>query len=509
MAKQDLAIRLGYATSTTIKVVGHSLVGADIVITVSKDGSTVSTLTLDAMTQLGTDGLGTPTEAFYYDSGVITGLSSFTTYTYTAVQSGNTISGSFTTSPSDTDDFCFFAGTCDGIGNINGDTTEAGMYTHMKDYADSADSLPIAGLIHCDDHYGYMDVNTVDDGTGVDGYHISGALGNSNSLVYELALGAGAALGLYDDAGSNFACDAGNNADRVWAMRNIPVWPQWGDHDGGDNETAWSTPKGASYTSAKVIWDAILRPLAPPDIDAGNSYAWGFTLGCVYMCAPDAITTGSGDAADGTAAPTTILGNAQIDSVLAAMNNTSPFKVLGLSNGIRHLNGTPGTNDAGAQNPLSLHATEYPRLFTADTGLMGLASTNGVDGTFFTLQGDYHGLKFQRNLNTDGDNAEDFYSINLGTLNGSANFDCAAFNGVTYSGTTVEYAEGASGGNDQWAVRFEVYGSKPNKEVYVFLMDKLGNDVFVRKFMNSQGNKAVTVGTAQQNGSPSISVDIE
>lgn len=488
MPQQSLALRWGYSDGTTIKVVAHSLSSADVVVTVSG----VSPVTFSSMTGVGTvTPLAGKTEAFFAEGKTISGLSAFTTYTYTAVQGANSITGSFTTTPSINDDFAFFVGTCDNISSLGG--SSPGMYEHIRSYMQTSGNLPVVGLLHLDDHYGYMDFNGVDDSAGT-GHKITAGdtYAYETATDYNYALGAGAALGLYSASGNAF-CTDGHDADRVWCMQNLPVWPQKGDHDCGKNEMGWSTATdgvglpSTQYDNSLLVWNAILKPLQPPAIDGSNSNAWGATFGPVYIAAMDGITQASGDGTDYTAAPADLFGSTQISSVLSAMNNSSPFKILGLSNGIRYLNAdNPHDYTDGAQNPIELHATEYPALFTDAGSLMGMNATNGAGGTFFTMHGDYHGLKAQKNERANGTNAEWFYSFNVGTLTGATNFPKIAADTV-YNGSTVEYSEGVLNNHDYWCARVEVYGSRYPRECHVILMDKTGADVWSKKFVSPRG----------------------
>lgn len=496
MSRMPFALRFGYSNGSTIEVVAHSLSSSNVSINVSGVGTTL----FSAMAQLGTDSGSTAnTEAMFYEAKTISGLSPLTQYSYTATQDGNTLTGTFYSAPTSEDsDFSFFAGTCDNIESLGG--VPAGMYTHIRDYMENG-ALPTVGLLHVDDHYGYMDWNAADDGT----HSVAGAAAYQSGEVYEYAVGASAALGLLDEGGNAY-CTAGHNVDRQFVYNNLPVWPQKGDHDSGVDDMGWGVnPAGVGlpttqYTNSKVVWDAILEPLQPPPVDGSNSEAWGFAVGPVYIAAVDAITNGTGDGSS-SAAPTTVLGTTQIDSVLTAMDNTSPFKILGMANGIRYLSATK-TNQNGAQYPLSLHAAEYARLFTASgnptKSLMDNDNTNGVNGTMLVVLGDYHGLKFQYNKKA-GTLNEWFYSINLGTLTGATNFKVVPAT-TEYDGSTVEYSDGPAvhaTTNDYWCVRFDVYGSRYPKELHAVAIDKNGDEVFSRKFVHRiTMNDGVPVSTA-------------
>lgn len=495
MAQIPISVRWGYSDGTSIKVVISSLSSSDVTIII--DG--ISSFVLSSMAAVGDDVPISGTEAFFADSTTVTGLSAFTKYTYTAIQDSNSVSGEFYSAPSASDDFTIFGVTCDNTLSIGG--IAPGMYEHIKTYTESG-VLPTVALIHIDDHLGYVDFNGTNDSAGTGNQiTIANSFAWEAGTEYDYAVGAAASLGLYENDSDDFVA-AGNNSIRQWCLLNIPVWPQWGDHDAGFNDIGWSSkptdnvgiPPGGSatylscFTNAESLWGKILEPLAPPKIDGSNSKAWGANLGCLYVASPDAITTGAATTV-GTndAAPDTIFGNTQIDSLLSALDNDQPFKVLGLANGIRYLTGTPPhTGNDGAQLPLNLHATEYPRLFTdtgnAELSIMENPKTNGQVGTLFTIHGDNHVLKAQINENTDGTLPEQFCSFNMGTLTGSSNHDATAVGPAGATGTNVFYSEGTNIGDNKWCIRLDVYGSKSPKEVRVFLLDNTGAEVYSRKF---------------------------
>lgn len=525
MAQLTFALRFGYSDGTTMAVVGYSLSSTDIVIALSVGGG----VTLNGMAQLGTDDpnlSATMPEAMFVDSDTLSSLTASTEYSYTATQGANSITGTFRTAPEAADDFSFFVGTCDNVSSLGGDA--AGMYTHIKDYMQNG-ALPTACLIHLDDHYGYVDRNAVDDTAGT-GHRIleSAADARDSATVYDYAVGVAANLGLYSDAGDPYVA-GGHDTDRQYVFGNLPVWPQWGDHDLGANNMGWDVAiDGAGgpptsttqYTNAKAVWDKVLLPLQPTAIDGANSNAWGANLGCTYIAAMDGVSTASGN---GTveAAPTTLFGATQIASVLSGLNNTQPFKILGLANGIRYLTEGVGTfteNSSGSQLPIALHATEYQALFTDNNALMDLPQTNGKQGTFLTVHGDYHGLKMQKNLGTNGTHDEWFYSINSGTLTGAINFKKIPASTTPYEAiageiSTVEYSDGSPSGtgdnqHNYWALRFDVYGSRYPKELHVYLLDKTNTEVFSRKFVHQiTGNECVTINTVTSDKKSSMSID--
>lgn len=488
MTQQLIGVRPGYATTTTCEVVVCSLNSGNAVITINNIPFAVT------MSQIGTDApVGHPfngAQAGYVGSVQITGLSAFTRYNYTCDQAGNRVTGSFLTAPSDTDDFSFFIGTCDNNTSLGGQA--AGFWPQIRAYMEADGSLPTAGILFIDDH-GYWDFNSMNDSGGTGHYMTAGTTSAAvdGFKVYDYALGALGNFGLFEDSSDDYVA-WGQDTDRVWCTRNLNYWPQWGDHDCGKGNIGWSVAKSGDdltrFNNSGTVWTAFMDPLQPPAIDGVNSNAWGFTLGCVYIATMDAITNGTGNG-DADTAPTTIYGNTQIDSVLSALNNTSEFKILGIANGIRYTTTTGTGNDRGAQFPLSLHATEYKRLFTdsgnPESSIMENSRTNGTAGTTVVATGDYHNAKVQKNTNTDGTLDELFYSIAMGTINGSTNFARPVVSGV--SGVELELAEGNDNGSDFWGCRVDVYGSRHKKELHITMLGPGGEVLWSKKFVHQRG----------------------
>lgn len=516
MGQQTIGIRFGKPTANSIAVVGCSLSSGNITVTVNGASTTIT------LSQLGTD--HTADQAGFVGDATISGLTAYTKYNYTATQGSNSVSGYFWTAPESDDDFILIPITCDN--NTSNGGVPAGGYSKVKSIAAENPGKGVY-FLHIDDHLGYLDSNLVDDG-GI--YAVSDPIGPTNTAkVFDYALGAFAAFGLYGESGNAY-CTWGHNADRIWCMQNIPVLCQWGDHDAGDDDMGWDIdPAGAGgpptaadkYTNCKSVYDAFCQPFAGTDIDGANSKAWEHGLGCIKIIAPDGITQASGDG--GTPAqtdmPTTVFGSTQIGNLITACDDEDyQFKIMPMMYGIRYLDDNGHEFNDGAQHaiggnptftggaPTAAHA-DYAELFTDAGGLMTKASCNGRQGVFMTVHGDWHGAKVVRNRSTAGANDEWFYSISVGTINGCVNFETSGITVDTpVDESTPEMVDGTALGHDWWVVPFYVYGSREIKEIEISFLDKDGTELWLRKFTARSMNDAVAIdANVSANGSSGVS----
>lgn len=515
-AQVQLGVRTGYATETSCKIVVASLADGDVTITGSW-GTT--TITAANMVAIGAGFVGNTT---------ITGLSSFTRYNFTATQGAKSTSGSFMTAPAVRDDFSLFFAGCDSHKLTGNGGNVTGFWNKVHDYAVNG-ALETAGVFFVDDH-GYVDRCVVDDTAGT-GLAVSDTTNGVqyNANVADYAIGYMAFLGMLGDTEQD-AVAWGRDSDRVWCNQNLNYLPQWGDHEfmndfgfvcnagtaapiSGINPTK----SGADvFAAGKAAWDAFFKPLMPTPLDGG--YGWAMSLGCVNLIAPDGITNATGDWDVGTEIPSdaggqigTLFGDTQIDAILAYVNaNPKPFNLFGIGYGIRYLEAysTPGASGVfshGSQGAMYNHVlTEYQRLFTGDPAvanpqpsLMKSNYTNGVAGSTILLHGDYHHacvLHHQKAAYADN-LAENFYSVHLGTINGSTNFSMPLAEGASYDGTTLEYTSGwtnSTPGNHNYAgMRIDVYGSRSRPELYVTLMDSTGATMWAGKWMARSSNEAL------------------
>lgn len=504
-----LGVRTGYATGTTCSIVVASLVAGDITITGNFTTKVITPV------QVGTDGtVAGKTYAGYVGSGSITGLQAFTRYTYTATQGGNSVTGSFMTAPLANSDFSFFFGSCDNNTSYSGSPT--GFYNIIEEYIKTG-QLPTVGILFVDD-LGYVDLNRVNDSTS--GHYVNNSFGAYyNAKIYDYALGYMSGLGMFSSTTDNYA-KWGRDSSRVYCTQNMNLWPQWGDHE-FVNDIGWQYPTddvttvigntgirmNEIFLAGKSAWNSFIAPLQPPFIrnldNTGNASGgsnsttaanhWGFTLGCVSIMAPDMITHSNGSA-NSTVDPTVVYGSNQIKDCLSFLDTSaSKFNILGLAHSIRYLEALPGvTSFNGAQHPLFNHILpEYQQFFTAVgnpvKSIMDNPKTNGFQGVTCVLHGDYHHANVTQNKNGN----ENFYSVCIGTINGSLNFDFVT--GITaYGGTNIIYDSlWAEGAHNYAGVRVDVYGSKAMKEMHVILFNASGVEVWHGRFIERSSNESL------------------
>jgi len=392
----------------------------------------------------------------YYYHFEATGLAEFTQHSIRAVVGGVSGVGKCFTSPSDTDDFALYFSSCDN--NMMHGGHVSGFHNAIKDYAENG-ALPLVGLIHVDD-IGYVDGIRADD-SGVDGVGIVNpdmalnppqhTVENDRDIAYTAAYMACAGLMTSEDLNGYDSIYMwqkkwGRDEYRHWNQENINIFPQWGDHEfkndmgfsGLATNDATGSPSNADiYASGKAAWNVFYGGIQPPVFNAANGNGWGFELGCAHISALDNVTNASGGYLDATTALTSYLGTNQITDFLTAISSAKkPFNIHGMQHGLRYLNDSAlivGAdkvyNKGGAQHPLANHQpTEYSRMFTLSgqtpPSLMDSSWTNGINGVFIGLHGDYHRAKVEHHhrpayaLNE----AENFHDFTMGTMNGSVNF---------------------------------------------------------------------------------------
>ena len=497
-------IRFGRMTANTIEAVGCSLVAGNINVAVDGIGAFNITLTeIGADAPVGHDMEGL--QAGFVGNTQITGLSSFTLYTYTATQGANNFTGSFRSAPGERDDFALVFTTCDnntvgqGIGGSDG---QVGM-DRIKDYAQNG-ALPLVAIIQNDD-FGYMDSNGTDDKLGT-GHYQSSFIPTIGRTEYDYSLGAFGNFGLFSDLATDSGFSTwGHELDRQWVWKNVPIIPQWGDHDAGIDDIGWDVHNtdapeyGLMWTHANTVWDRFFKPLQGGGLQNRDTSArhYGFNLGCLKFLVPDGITNASGDAVDASpwdTVPTVVYGSNQVDDVLDYIDvDPMPFVAMTMNYSVRHLKTPTTQQNGGAQNPIGSHA-DYARLVT-DTGnavksLMENPRTNGEQGVFFTLHGDNHQAIVTKNENTDGALNELFTSICAATINGSTNFSSGLSFGDNKDGSTVlAYDSGGFEAHESWLCILEVYGSKATREVQVTLSRNSDQAViWSGKFVENSGN---------------------
>lgn len=577
-----IGIRVGYDSGTSCAVVASSLTSGNM--TLVCEGVTYGPFAPSAVgADRGTpDQSGGVTACYNYAFSVTTsGFSPLTRHTFTVSQVGNSgsVSGSFMTKPSATSDFSFFFGGCDATYSTGGDSTgdgnNHGGWNIIQQYVQNG-ALPTAGIIFVDDH-GYVDGNYVNDENYAVGYYsAAGGWGydidatwasysnvngsgrrHSSSYQtaaathkqYDYALGYMSMLGMFgSDHNRKFALSnpalgsqttsiatiIGRDPSRVYCCQNLNYWPQFGDHEFGD-DIGWDnvTSTNANWVPGKAVWDAFMGPLQPPKFNAANGNAWGMTLGCVTLIAPDGITNANGmwGTNRSTITPTTVqpytpvagelpnivYGASQINDILTYVDTQAkPFTVFGMMNSIHYpyppsnipLGGYSSVFECGAQHPIAdLIPSEYNQWYRNNStiqasplSIMANPKTNGIAGVTLNLHGDYHRSMVVKNHAPAAGNllAELTYSVGLGTINGSSNFRVPATvaQGSDLTGyTLIKYlSQGWDNTTHKYHVmRVDVYGSKAVRELHVILMDETGAEMWHGRWLERSSNEVVPV----------------
>ncbi len=495
MAQELLDVQFGYCSPEgVITYVGKSLSSSPIVVTVE----TGAVDTLNNMSPLGEDsGDINKTEAGFIDDGSFSGFALFNTYSWSATQDGNTITGSFTTNPSDRDDFCIWNKTCEQSGH------DIHMWNVVRDYQTSEDALPCAGFIHIDDH-GYWPMSFPNGSNHAYTVTITG-VGNKTK-VFDFALSLFNDAGLYD--GDPYAT-YGQDEDRLWGRRHLNLLPQWGDWDAGTDEMGWSVPvTDIRFVSSKVVWDAAMKPLQPPPIAgaiANGDNSWHGVIGCVEIFALDGISkaTGDGSSPASLAPPTEIYGSVQRTNFLNEIDTiTQPFTCMPMNYSIKYMDVKVGTNRSItelANNPLkNWRLDEFSALFTKESStpksLMANPKTNGLRGSLFTMHGDAHipSVVQHRGAGSAGELPESWLSIGLcgftrkSSTPPTANIDI----GWKYDGSEVLYCD-KTVKYDSFCCRTEFYGSKALREVHFVFIGSIeggkGEVVLTKKYVETRG----------------------
>lgn len=432
----------GASTVTTCKLAAFSFLPGDVYVTFggrqvripltercadSDPGVTLNWYPL--LKEVGT----TTTAAGYSGSAIVSDLSEWVAYPYTARQMRNemgTISGTFRTAPRDTDRFIVVTAGCDHV-----EAPGAYLWTCYRRLAEKADP-PIAAVVFADD-LGYVDASAVIDNNGGFG-HTTPISGTS---AYKLMLGYMALFGLPFD--HVFYVGEGYDSrweDRLWCLQNLNFLPQFGDHEFRDNmgfngnpsDDVRGTPTWhSSFVRGKLAWDSSWGLLCPPmGAEAGSisasgdtgCYNWGIVLGSLNIVAPDCMTNSDFYEQSGTQ----FFGAQQITDTLTWFSSKQKIFNLLYSSfaGLKPLIGTNG----GAHQPMyRCTPNEYKALLTDATrnppSFMGCPYTNGELGVGMFGHGDFHHQSCGWNhLPADPENnilAEGFFNFENGSTTGS------------------------------------------------------------------------------------------
>lgn len=525
-----VAVRVGYCGQTTAKILVASLRGGAV--TASCSGGSVAVPTLIG------HGDDNPAQVGKYvcATGVlqITGLSPFTTYTYSVTVDGQTLDGSFTTLPSsDVVDWGFFMQTCEHR-SAGSQWMKEPIYSRVRELA-AASNVPVLFTAHIDDIL-YADIfkffgrSQTDPVTGL---YITAGGGQQGAcatgLQWDYAVAWCGWLGLLPSV-AELA-----HEDRKWLMRNMPFWAIWGDHEiGGDHgslvydglgssSVSWGANRAAYNNGtgntanleakAEAMYEAFcVSACAPPRqmVDGGpasqaGAQYWGVAVGPMRFFAfdrnkysqpynacdlGDTHTYGrAGTPFFGTCAgatkptrtelgvltdtqPTAQLGEPQLTDMLTWLDNDEPFKVIFAPNGISRHNQPWNEMWPGEFEDYIGRAT---------VGLMKNSKTNGTTGYSVHLKGDTHGLGVV-SYHADGTSAGlggasvvggELWEICPGTINGST-IGGSLFTGTIYAGGKLRYKKnGVAQGDRQLAgvLHCRVYGARSPKEFQVDLVE--------------------------------------
>lgn len=520
-----IGVRIGYAKAPNAKMVVMSLTGGTI--TVSCNGSDYPVVP----TATDADG-GAHSPAGYVGAVTLTGLSEFTEYSYTVTQVDNpgSVSGAFRTLPSENDDFCFYFITCDANATLaGGEHTGHGFYKNIRQQLAEPGALPCVGILHVDDH-GYNSNRTFVSGKA-DGLDANNPMFFNTAYAYCAAwlnyyglhssTSGSAGYGEADLTLNAYANnDIGRSPDRVWCHQNLPVWPQWGDWEFGNDigmdypTTNPGVPNGyhKTYTGSVgnkdgggyLAWQTFMAPLQPPSIADADTDAnhWAFDLGCIRVIATDGVTNCNGSVSDYTGDISindanvtqvgSMLGADQIADILAVSLHHLPFTMLGMMNGVRYMASSTSEWQSGAQHPIKNHCpSEFDALFASE------GSLSDKPATLFTMNGDYHNGHVYKHEITDGAVPTDFYEIGAGTMSRSTNFAADTVlsetpMGSAFKGSVVEYINAAVGvgkGHTYWGVKVSVYGSKQTREILVELMGAGSEVLWSGRFIGWRGTR--------------------
>lgn len=513
------------------------------VVSVVVNGVTYVSGTDFTLTARGTDaGVGFPDQACWSGLLTVTGLSPFTRYTWTVSQtvSGTnyTDNGSLLSAARKTDKFVTGFAGCDNNTtltnqNNNNPFTVPGFWQHYAAYMQDSTNPELAAIPFVDD-LGYASSKNVQDtGWSTTGATELVATGVPYTTLkeYDYCLAYMACIGMLGpdtlseaDLGiTGFLIIAwGRETNRTYCRKNANILPQFGDWE-FMNDMGWDAPvtdyPNPRFVSAgvdgvgKTAWDAfygLMQPPAPAGATDAVANHWVCEIGSLTIATFDAISNSSTTgtiAYNPPTAITTMLGTAQIVDILTEIQTyNNPFTLLGMSNSVRYLGAGPDYSESsyGAQHPIYNHClAEFQRLFT-QTGqnppsLMNHRCTNGVNGTLLLAQADHHWgqvVHWKKAAYTDN-NEENFYTLQVGTTNGSSNFN--SLEGVV--GETVadgevlyqqEYQAEPLGSNQFHGLFLTVDGS--TRSAHASLNDWNNNVKFSRTFYVGRGNSGYADG---------------
>ncbi len=472
---------VGDTTATmTLSVITGTTATGDVSLTVN--GSSVS---IGAWTAIGTDA-----PAFIQPAGTVphpyngssagsvvtvnlTGLNPFpqaNPYSI-SVLGVEKVTGNIITQAQPRDDVVAFVATCNsmlvsrrGAGTANKAPQEphaTGSFSHIRAFAEknatvNPGQLDVGALFIIDDVI-YADQTYIDDSLGTGHLMSSTDLDpEGTKLAYDYCLAWFNFLGMYEDAKDTlyqgFEQWWGRNEDRLWCLRNLPLFAQRGDHEFTDDYGMVTNTRAGDtgwYANAMEPYNAIIAPCQgatlqeAAGVGTGDPSAnhWAVTIGPCRFVSADAVYNGSGDGSSFSCinSVTNILDNAtagqsQIKDLLVGVDVDTPFHTVLWPLQLRRWNDSAtGKETSGCSwSYRDMNSTEYD-LLILDTGnteksIMDNPRLNGTTGQCDFMCGDFHApAVLHYNKVFGGINTEDFTVFYSGSCTGSANFSTDTF----------------------------------------------------------------------------------
>ena len=358
----------------------------------------------------------------------VTGLEPYTLQEWSATQSSDTDSGSFTTNGTRGQNCSIAVTTCfsstDNYGGLN-------AWQFLEAYMKQTPEYPMMSIVHLDDIF-YADgaLSAAQDGD-------SCAQGKTiNSISW-----AGGAKAEYDyacwyltwanilDGWDNGLDAAEANPSWEYCLTHTCFMPQWGDHEIANN--IWevdltSVPNPFHETlngydgKALNVYNAMMKPLQGTAAQNADTEAnhWYADFCGIRVIAPDPITK---------SVPTVAMyGANQITDLLNTVDSQQPFKLMAnpaMSGRIADDSLVANTNNYKSENFVR---TEWDRVYVESgktpKSLMDNPQTNGQVGNMVVTRGDWHsGLAYHYSAPASSGKAKENYTeVCLRTVNGSA-----------------------------------------------------------------------------------------
>lgn len=453
----DLRCKVGAVTTTTALINCATL--SDTTITATCSGGSVAVASRSE--RIASPYMGTCLIT-------ITGLSAYTTYTWTATQGAVTRNGTFRTLPNDqVTDFSFIVTTCDfKTPRTSGDSN----YGKMKDLIQSAE-IPVLFRVHPDD-LNYTDGHQVNDSaTGF----TSGGAPMATGVAADYAMAWGATYGLFKTDGK------WRHRDRQWVNNNLPLQAAVpGDHGYEDNHCRGDVGSGGDYAgcnrapgdtvpnlevTAIAEWDSFYGQMFPSPLSAGL-LNYGFECGpCRFgmldigMTADPLDSVTGGGNFDEARATHPGYGATQLSDTFTYLDNSSVrFKFAFLDTGFKL-----------AGQPWSTWWSDEADDWKTNT-LDASNNLNGTDGNFIGFFGDSHAQSIF--------SFDKFWAFGAGMIDSACIFTQGA-SSASWS-TLQRYFRGAlpqdsTPGNRLYGgfIHVIVYASQTPKKVEVRHMDNL------------------------------------